>query len=149
MQMSYQPYPFGAPYGQQARFGAQMPNYPTQMPMAQQTPQMPAQTVPQQGGVNLRFVSSREELAAAQIPFDGTTSWFYNTAADTIHSKTFDFNTGMAPIVTYVREQPAPAVKYVTAEELEHAVESLRKELTPARSGKGGKRNEQSDVSDE
>lgn len=147
--MSYNPYQFGAIPGAQQRFGQMPTNYTTQFQTAQQAPQMPLQAVGQQTLPSLRFVSSREELAASQIPFDGSTSWFYNTAADTIHSKTFDFNTGMAPIVTYVREQQAPAVKYVTSEELNGAVAELRKELDALRPRKAGKRNEQSDVSDE
>ena len=147
--MSYNPYQFGALPGAQQRFGQMPANYPAQFPAQQQAPQMPAQAIAQQPVPMLRFVSSREELAAAQIPFDGSTSWFYNTAADTMHSKTFDFNTGTAPIVTYVREQQAPAVKYVTAEELNGVVSELRQELDALRPRKGGKRNEQSDVPNE
>ena len=40
---------------------------------------------------------------AAQIPFDGTTTFFVDTAAGVIYAKTFDFNTGAAPIQEYVR----------------------------------------------
>lgn len=143
--MNYNPYQFGGYQPVQQRFGQAATNYMPQPAIQQAAPQM----APQQAGIPIRFVSSKEELAASQIPFDGSTSWFYNTAADTIHSKTFDFNTGMAPIVTYVREQQAPAVKYVTSEELNVAVAELRKELDALRPRKAGKRNEQSDVSDE
>lgn len=143
--MNYNPYQFGGYQPVQQRFGQAVTNYMSQPAIQQAAPQM----APQQAGIPIRFVSSKEELAASQIPFDGSTSWFYNTAADTIHSKTFDFNTGMAPIVTYVREQQAPAVKYVTSEDLNGAVAELRKELDALRPRKAGKRNEQSDVSDE
>lgn len=120
--MNYNPYQFGGYQPVQQRFGQAVTNYMTQPVIQQVAPQM----APQQAGIPLRFVSSKEELAASQIPFDGSTNWFYNTAADTIHSKTFDFNTGTAPIVTYVREQPAPAVQYVTVEALETLVQEVQ-----------------------
>ena len=138
--MNYNPYQFGGYQPVQQRFGQAATNYMAQPAIQQVAPQM----APQQAGIPLRFVSSKEELAASQIPFDGSTNWFYNTAADTIHSKTFDFNTGTAPIVTYVREQPAPAVQYVTVEALEslmQEVQNLKDELDVLKNRKG-KKNE-------
>lgn len=142
--MNYNPYQFGGYQPAQQRFGQAATNYMTQPVIQQVAPQMPPQVAPQPAGIPLRFVSSKEELAASQIPFDGSTNWFYNTAADTIHSKTFDFNTGTAPIVTYVREQPAPAVQYVTVEALEslmQEVQNLKDELDVLKNRKG-KKNE-------
>lgn len=138
--MNYPPYQFGAYQPAQQRFTQNPTNYMAQ-PVA---PQMAPQMAPQPTGIPLRFVSSKEELAACQIPFDGSTNWFYNTAADTIHSKTFDFNTGTAPIVTYVREQPAPAVQYVTVDALEalmQEIQNLQDELDVLKNRKG-KKNE-------
>ena len=78
-----------------------------------------------QQGFAMRPVTSREEAVVSQIPFDGSTSWFYDTACDRVYSKTYDFNTGSAPVITWQREQPAPAVRYATLEDLQ----KLRDEL--------------------
>lgn len=67
---------------------------------------------------SMRPVTSREEAVVAQIPFDGSTSWFYDTASDKVYSKTYDFNTGSAPVMTWMREQPSPAMRYATLEDL-------------------------------
>ena len=83
------------------------------MPMATQT------------GFTMRPVTSREEVVVAQIPFDGTTSWIYDTACDKVYSKTFDFNSGTAPVMAWVREQPPPPVRFATLEDLQ----ALRDEL--------------------
>lgn len=105
-------------------------NYPPYNPY-NYNPYQQGQTAPRpmpmnpQPGAALRFVTSREEVVVTQIPFDGSTSWFYDTACDKIYSKTYDFNTGTAPVVNWVREQPAPVVRYATLEDLQ----ALRNEL--------------------
>lgn len=78
---------------------------------------------------SIRLVAAREEVVSAQIPFDGSTSYFVDTSNGKIYTKTFDFNTGTAPIVTYVREQEA-AVQYATIADLNALREELRKEVT-------------------
>lgn len=103
-------------------------NYMNQYPQGQTMPvQRPVQPVPvtPQPGFTMRPVTAREEVVVAQIPFDGSTSWFYDTASDKVYSKTFDFNSGTAPVVNWVREQPAPVVRYATLEDLQ----ALRNEL--------------------
>ena len=40
---------------------------------------------------------------ATQIPFDGSTTFFVDTAAGMIYAKTFDLNTGAAPLQEYGR----------------------------------------------
>lgn len=77
-----------------------------------------------QANPTVRLVTSREEVAAAQIPFDGSTAYFADTSNGKIYTKTFDFNTGTAPIVTYTREQEV-RVQYATVEDLNR----LRDEL--------------------
>lgn len=108
----YQPQQF-AP---QMRPMPQAGNYPPQQQSAPQAPQM---------GTALRHVTNRLEAESAQILFDGSTSWFYDTSADCLYSKTFDFNTGTAPLVAYVREKPATVVQYATVED----IQALREEI--------------------
>lgn len=132
--MSYNPYQFGGYPAASGRFGQMQPNYPAQIPTAQMAPQTP--------GMALRPVTSLQEVAASQINFDGSAHWFYDTAGDKIYSKTFDFNTGTAPIVTYVREQPAPPVQFVTVEAFEALMQDLqdvKSELDKLRNRKGKK----------
>lgn len=143
--MSYNPYPFGTFQAPQQRFAQNPTNYIPQI----QTHQMAPQMAPQQGMV-VRPVTSMQEASVFQIPFDGSTSWFYDTSGDKLYSKTFDFGTGTAPIVTYVREQPAPVAQYVTVEALEalmQEVQGLKDELDALKNRKG-KKNEPN-VSDE
>ena len=140
--MNY-PYQFGAYQGAQQRFTPIPANYPTQIPTPQMTPQMV-----QQPGMMMRPVTSLQEVAASQINFDGTAHWFYDTSADRLYSKTFDFQTGTAPIVTYVREQPAPVVRYApvdVVENLANEIQNLKDEINVFRKGM---RNE-SDVPNE
>lgn len=128
------PYPFGTYQAPQGRFVQPQANYPLQVPIAQTAPQAP--------GMALRPVTSVQEASACQIPFDGTTSWFYDTSGDKLYSKTFDFSTGTAPIVTYIREQPAPVIQYATAEALESAlqdIQNLRDEIQLLRGDKEAK----------
>lgn len=68
-------------------------------------------------GFACRPVASKTEAEAFQIPFDGSTTYFVDTSNGKLYAKTFDFNTGSAPIVTFVREQ-AVAVQYATLDDL-------------------------------
>ena len=131
--MSYNPYQFGAIQPSQPRFGAAPTNYPPQFA----GPQMMPQAAPQQG-MMMRPVTSLQEAAASQINFDGAAHWFYDTSADRLYSKTFDFQTGTAPIVTYVREQPSPVVQYATVDivnGLIQEIQNLKEELDMLRKG--------------
>ena len=86
----------------------------------------PAQSgVTSSSGYLCRPVTSKAEAEVFQIPFDGSTTYFVDTANGKIYSKTFNFNDGTAPLVTYVRESSAPAPQYVTAD----AVDGLREEI--------------------
>ena len=104
--------------------------------------QPPMQTPPAQPQAanqpSVRLVTTREEVVSAQIPFDGSTSYFVDTSNGKIYSKTFDFSTGSAPIVTYVREQESK-VQYATIDDLN----ALREELKAAK--KGAKKYEDDD----
>lgn len=141
--MNYNPYQFGAIQPSQPRFGAAPTNYPPQFAGPQMMPQAALQQ-----GMMMRPVTSLQEAAASQINFDGTAHWFYDTSADRLYSKTFDFRTGTAPIVTYVREQPAPVVRYAPVEVVENLmneIQNLKDEINVLRKGM---RNE-SDVPNE
>lgn len=130
--MMFQNYPYGGYQPPQQRFGGVMPNYPAQIQTAQSLQQMPTQS-----GMMIHPVTSVQEASVFQIPFDGSTSWFYDTSADKLYSKTFDFGSGTAPVITYVREQPAPVTQYATMED----IESLRKEIESLRPRKAAKKN--------
>lgn len=102
------------PYNPYNYMGQYQQGQPMQRPVAAPQP-----------GFTMRPVTSREAVVVAEIPFDGSMSWFYDTASDKVYSKAYDFNTGSAPVVSWVREQPAPVVRYATLEDLQ----ALRNEL--------------------
>lgn len=74
----------------------------TYLPPMQQNP-VQAPTAPPRQGFMCIPVTCREQVVATQIPFDGSTTFFVDTAAGMIYAKAFDPNTGMAPIQEYVR----------------------------------------------
>lgn len=144
MQVNYNPYQFGMYQAPSQRFGQPQGGYIPQPQMAQPAPQTG------QSGMIMRPVTSINEASVFQVPFDGSTSWFYDTSGDKLYSKTFDFQTGTAPIITYVREQPAPAVQYVTVEviqELMQEIQDLKDEMDRLKNRKGKKH--EYDVPDE
>ena len=77
-------------------------NAPTYLPTMQQNPVQGPTAAPRQGFMCIP-VTCREQVVATQIPFDGSTTFFVDTAAGMIYAKTFDLNTGAAPIQEYVR----------------------------------------------
>ena len=87
-------------------------------PVQQQTPAQANVQAAVQPGFNGRYVTSKEEVISAQIPFDGSTSYFVNTANGEIYSKAYNFANGSAPVETYIKqaavaqEQAAPAVQF-------------------------------------
>lgn len=109
--------PYNAPY----TYPQYTPQALTGQPIMQPLPAAP-QT---QSGFACRPVTSRAEVEAYQIPFDGSATYFVDTSSGKIYSKAFDFASGSAPIVTYVREVQQ-VVRYATIEDLE----ALRDELT-------------------
>lgn len=127
-------YPYGN-YGgynpSQPIFGQGMGNYPPSPSMPPAQPQQP------QGGQNVRFVTSREQADVFQIPFDGSTTYFVDTSNGKIYTKAFDFNTGMAPIVTYSREQEV-RVQYATIED----INALRAEIEAIKPKKAVKKSD-------
>ena len=115
------------PYGYQA-YG--QPAAPYTLPRQDymgQVMQRPLQPPQQNGqsGFLCRPVTSKAEAEVAQIPFDGTTAWFYDTSADVMYAKTFNFADGTAPVLTYTREVPAPPVQYATVAQLNAVLEEL------------------------
>jgi len=107
------------------QFVQQYQGYPQVTPsISAAQPLNTPQQVPQQGFI-CRPVTSRAEAEVFQIPFDGSTTYFVDTANGKIYAKTFNLNTGAAPIVTFVPEAAAPAVQYATIDDLN----ALREEL--------------------
>lgn len=94
-------------------------------PAPVQTAQTPQTGVTSPSGFSCRPVTSRAEAEVYQIPFDGTTTYFVDTANGKIYSKTFNFADGTAPLVTYIREDSTPSPQYVTAD----MVDALRGEI--------------------
>lgn len=116
------------------------PTYmPQQYPQRQQEyrPMMPIMTqpvVPQSNGFNCLPVTSKAEAEVCQIPFDGTTTYFVDTANGKIYAKTFNANTGAAPLVTFSRdaEVVVQPPQYVTMEDfnaLKEEIERLKKPI--------------------
>lgn len=129
---------FGGPYPYPSYVGYHP--YNSRMDMSQylpQAPQMPVQppqvarSVSGQGGFVCRPVASRLEAETAQIPFDGSINLFYDTSADCLYSKTFNFSDGTAPLVTYVREVSIPVVQYATVEQLNAVLEEIERLKNP------------------
>lgn len=118
-------------------------------PMNTFMPQMPVQGPQNVSGVQsvnnaapaLRCipVTSQSQADTFQIPFDGSTTYFVDTSNGKIYAKTFDFNTGSAPLVTYVRETVVPVTQYTTIDDLN----ALREELMSKR--KAVKKNDDAD----
>lgn len=84
----------------------QQPTYPTQLPQMQRQMSMMQQPVPQQMPMEqsiMTMVTSQEQAAVAQIPFDGKPYFFYNMANDEVYGKRFDSATGTAPLIPYGR----------------------------------------------
>lgn len=98
--------------------------YMPQMVQPQQAP-FPAQPSNAQTGFMCRPVTSKAEAEVFQIPFDGSTTYFVDTANGKIYSKTFNFANGTAPLVTYIQETAVPVPKYATMDDLN----ALRNEL--------------------
>lgn len=129
--MAYSPFPYSG-------FGSYNPvPYPQRMDSfapapisAPPAPQNPAPGVNGQSGYLCRPVTSRAEAEVFQIPFDGSTTYFVDTANGKIYAKTFNFNNGTAPLVTYIREEEAPTQQYVTTE----IFEALRGEMDAIKS---------------
>lgn len=109
--MALYPYsPTFSPYGYQRQ------DY-MQQPLQQQIMQPQTAVQASQNSFLCRAVTSREEAAVAQIPFDGTPSYFVDTANGKIYVKAFRPD-GTAPLITFIREdEPAP-LQFATVDQL-------------------------------
>lgn len=120
---------FGAYQGPQTGFST----VPTYLPPMQQNPVQAPTAAPRQGFMCIP-VTCREQVVATQIPFDGSTTFFVDTAAGMIYAKAFDPNTGMAPIQEYVRVEHTQVqpefVPMAMFKELLAKVEQLEKGVT-------------------
>lgn len=117
-------------YGGYNPVNTYMPQMPSQMPV--QAPQsVPSIQTMNNAAPPLRCfpVTSQSQADTFQIPFDGSTTYFVDTSNGKIYAKTFDFNTGAAPLVTYVRETIVPVPQYATIEDLN----ALREEIMSKR----------------
>lgn len=106
---------------------------PTYLPPMQHNPIQATPAALRQGFMCIP-VTCREQVVATQIPFDGSTTFFVDTAAGMIYAKAFDPNTGMAPIQEYVRVEDTQAqpefVPMSMFRELLAKVEQLEKGVT-------------------
>ena len=126
-------------FGYTPGFGAYQPpqngfnQFPTNFPAMQQNAPQPPTAAPRQGFMCIP-VTCREQVVATQIPFDGSTTFFVDTAAGMIYAKTFDLNTGAAPIQEYVRVEHTQVqpefVPMAMFKELLAKVEQLEKGVT-------------------
>ena len=117
------------PY-QQNMYG--VPGYGFRNPVYNAAPQTPV--MPQQMAVTP--VTGMAQVEAAQVAFDGTPAYFYDTSADAVYIKQFDPRNGTSPIVAYRREQQPPPPQYATVEmlsELSRRVEELSGMMQPKR----------------
>lgn len=91
--------PYQNPYmypGYTPRFGAQ----PNMTPAPYYPPQQPAPRA------TITMVTSRAEVEAAQIPFDGTIPVFADFGHGVIYTKRLNINTGTADVEEYAIRQP-------------------------------------------
>ncbi len=119
------------PY-QQNMYG--VPGYGFRNPMYNAAPQTPV--MPQQ--MTVTPVTGMAQVEAAQVSFDGTPAYFYDTSADAVYIKQFDPRNGTSPVVTYRREQQAPPPQYATVE----MVNALAERLDALTSPKASRRKE-------
>jgi len=121
--MAWNPGNYSAYNGYQSMPTFMAPQSPLQAPQGISAPQV---TNNPQACFRCVPVTSYAQAEAFQIPFDGSTTYFVDTSNGKIYAKTFDFNTGTAVPVTYVRENAAPEVRFATIDDLN----ALREELT-------------------
>lgn len=91
--------PYQNPYmypGYTPRFGTQ----PAMNPTPYYPPQQPAPRA------TITMVTSRAEVEAAQIPFDGTIPVFADFGHGVIYTKRLNINTGTADVEEYAIRQP-------------------------------------------
>lgn len=120
--------------------------YPTYMPYQypqRQDYRQPMQPViPQNNpGFNCLPVTSRAEAEVFQIPFDGSTTYFVDTANGKIYAKTFNATTGAAPLVTFSRDAEVVAAtpEYVTKDtidEMKQTINRIAEEVDKIKKGK-------------
>lgn len=126
------------PYGNYGGYGAVQPIFGQGMGNYTPAPTIPVAAQPSTvNGPVVRMVTSKEEVVVAQVPFDGSKSYFEDTSNGKLYIKAFDFNTGTAPIVTYSREQEVK-VQYATIDD----INSLRAEIDSMKIKKAGKKND-------
>lgn len=75
-----------------------------------------------------RPVSSLEEVRAAQIDFDGSLFLFPDVANKKIYTKQINLD-GTSSLKVYTLEEAAPALEYVTKQELNATLEELKQSL--------------------
>lgn len=74
--------------------------------------------VQQQQQSVMRFVTSRAEAEVAQIPLDGSSAFFFNTANGEVYTKAFRPD-GTAPLCVYKREHEEEPPEYVTQKQFD------------------------------
>ena len=75
--------------------------------------------------IPVTMVTGMAQVEAAQVSFDGTPAFFYDTAADSMYIKQFNPQNGTSPVVTYRRETPVPPPQWATVEMVNALAERL------------------------
>lgn len=101
-------------------FGQMMPGYSFRNPVYPQP--NPQQAIQQ---MMVTPVTGMAQVEAAQVPFDGTPAFFYDTAQDALYIKQFNPQNGTSPIATYRREAVAPPPQWATVEMVNALAERL------------------------
>ena len=114
------------------------PNQPYMPGYNFRSPMYPAPQQPTIQQMAVTPVTGMAQVEAAQVSFDGTPAYFYDTAADAVYIKQFDPRNGTSPIVTYRREQQAPPPQYATVD----MVNALAERLDALTSPKAARRKE-------
>lgn len=92
-----------APYQTPYMYPNYTPRYGAQPTMAPAPYFQPQQAMPR---ATITMVTSRAEVEAAQIPFDGTIPVFADFGHGVIYTKRLNINTGTADVEEYVLHQP-------------------------------------------
>lgn len=136
-------YPYSYPnYGFNAMSAYNPQNFAPPVPQTAQV------GVTSSSGFSCRPVTSKLEAETFQIPFDGSTTYFVDTANGKIYAKTFNFNDGTAPLVTFVRETVAPPVQYApldAMDALRGEIEAMKEEIESLKKTRKAVKRDESD----
>lgn len=101
------------------------PNQPYMPGYNFRSPMYPAPQQPTIQQMTVTPVTGMAQVEAAQVSFDGTPAFFYDTAQDALYVKQFNPQNGTSPIATYRREAVAQPPQWATVEMVNALAERL------------------------